>query len=218
MNVQDIVTRVRRTFGDEAAVQVTDDDIFRWITDGQIEIVKQNEGALQVTDFINLVANQSTYVLPADLFILRTVRYKYNSMLSFVTIKYKNMQDFDASIEGWDGSAFAAASPVFFTKYGTDIVLFPTPDQSATDGLKILYNKQPASVAALADPLTLPLVYHTTLVKYCMWQASMLDEDHEPGVMHQGNFQQDIEILATREASDPTDYYPTITVLADDQW
>ncbi len=76
MIVSDVITRVRRTFGDEAAVQVTDDDIIRWINDAQIEVIKHNEGALQKSDLLDLVANQSTYTMPTDLMILQTLRVK----------------------------------------------------------------------------------------------------------------------------------------------
>lgn len=217
MNVQDVVTRVRRVFGDEAAVQVTDTDIIRWINDGQIEIVKSNDGALQKTGLVNLVANQSQYTMPADLFILRSLRYKFSDMLSFSSLKYKNMQEFDDSIDGWDGSAYTTGSPIFFTQYEGYALLFPTPDKSNVGGLKVLYNQKPTDVTTLSDALALPLIYHNTVFKYCMWQASLLDEDHEPAMMYRGDFQDDMSKLMTRETTDPTDKYHTITVLEYDQ-
>jgi hypothetical protein len=209
--------RVRRVFGDDAAVQVTDDDIIRWINDSQIEIVKRNDAALQKTDFVNLVAAQGSYVMPADLLILRSLRYKYTDMLSFSALKYKNMQEFDNSIDGWDGSAYNQSNPIYFTMYENKAILFPVPDRSATAGLKVLYNQKPADVAAPADAIPLPLIYHNTIFKYCMWQASLLDEDHEPALMYMNNFQQDVSMLVNKETKDPVETYPTITVLGYDQ-
>lgn len=217
MNVQDIITRVRRTFGDEAAVQVQDADVIRWINDGQVEIVKRNDGALQKTTLVNLVAGQATYSMPADLFILRSLRYKYDDMLSFSSIKYKNMQEFDDSIDGWDGTAYNASTPQFFTMYEGNVILFPSPDRSVTNGLKVLYSQKPTDVVTALDTPALPLIYHNTLVKYCLAQASLLDEDYEPAAMHQGNFDNDMQLLQTREAQEATATYPTITVLAEDQ-
>lgn len=213
MNVQDVVTRVRRVFGDEAAVQVTDADIIRWINDGQIEIVKNNDQALQKSDLIDLVAGQQQYTMPADFFLLRSLRYKYSDMLSFSALKYKNMQQFDDSVDGWDGSAFTQGHPKFFTMYEGKVLLFPIPDTSVTDGLKILYNQKPTDVASLSDALSLPLIYHNTIFRYCMWQASLLDEDHEPAVMYRGDFQDDMIHLKTRETNEATATYPVITVL-----
>jgi hypothetical protein len=216
MIVQDIVTRIRRTFGDEAAVQVTDADIIRWINDAQIEIVKKNDGALQKTGFVDLVANQSTYTMPTDLFIIRSLRYKFSDMLSYKSIAFKNMQELDDSIDGWDGSAYTTGSPAYFTVYENKALLFPTPDRAQVNGLKILYNQKPTDVTTLNDSLSLPLIYHNTVVTYCMWQASLLDEDHEVAIMYQGNLKDDIQLLQTRESQESTATYKTITVLEDD--
>lgn len=216
MIVSDVITRVRRIFGDEAAVQVTDADIIRWVNDAQIEIVKHNDGALQKTDFVNLVSGQSQYVMPTDLLILRSLRYKFTSMLSFSALQYKNMQQFDESIDGWDGTNYGSGAPQFFTMYEGKVILFPTPDQSFTAGLKILYNQKPADVVLTTDALPLPLIYHNTVLKYCMWQASLLDEDHEPAMMYRSDFQADMNLLLTRETTEAVATYPVITVLQDD--
>lgn len=216
MIVSDIILRVRRVFGDEAAVQVTDADVIRWINDGQIEVIKHNDGALQKTAFINLVAGTSQYSMPADFLILRSLRYKFSDMLSFSALKYKNMQEFDDSIDGWDGAAFNQSSPLFYTMYESQIVLFPVPDQSMTNGLKILYNQKPIDVVGLSDALSLPLMYHNTIFKYCMWQASLLDEDHEPAMMYRSDFQSDMDMLVSKETIDPVEKYHSITVLEDD--
>jgi hypothetical protein len=216
MNVQDVITRIRRTFGDEAAVQIQDADIIRWINDGQVEIVKNNEAALQKTGFVDLVAGTSQYALPTDLMILRTLRYKYTTMPSFVALKYMNMQQFDESIDSWDGTLYGNGSPQIFTLFEGKATLFPTPDQSATSGLKVLYNQKPSDVALITDSLSVPLLYHNTIVSYCMWQASLLDEEHEPALMYQSSFQQDMRLVNNQETRDPMATYSTITTLSED--
>ena len=213
MIVSDIVTRVRRIFGDEAAVQVTDDDIIRWINDAQVEIIKYNEAALQKTGFINITQGQAQYTLPTDLMILRSLRYKYGDMLSFSAIKYKNMQEFDDSIDGWDGTAYSQGKPVFFTMDEGKAILFPIPDGTLTNGLKVLYNQKPTDVVTLMDTLSLPLIYHNTVMKYCMWQASLLDEDHQPALMYKDDFRGDMQMLSTNETTDPVATYHSITTL-----
>lgn len=217
MIVSDIVTRVRRSFGDEAAVQVTNDDIMRWINDGQVEIVKHNEAALQKSDFINLVANQSSYTMPTDILMLRSLRYKFSDMLSYRALKYLSLQAFDDAIDGWDGTAFGAGTPVYFNMFEGRVTLFPTPDRSMIAGLKVLYNKKPVDVASLADTISLPLIYHNTLVSYCMYQASLLDEDNEPAMMHRQTFKEDLGLLMNKETQEATATYPVITVLEFDQ-
>jgi hypothetical protein len=216
MIVEDVIIRVRRIFGDEAAVQVSNDDIIRWINDGQVEIVKHNDAALQTTGFMDIVANQSTYALPVDLLILRSLRYKNADMMSYSHLHFTNMQQFDETVDGWDGSVYSSTSPVCFTRYENNVILFPTPDQSTVNGLKLLYNKRPTDVTIPTDTLGLPLIYHNPIMKYCMWQASLLDEDHEPALMYQNNFQNDMGLLMSKETTDPVDKYHTITVLESD--
>ncbi len=216
MIVSDIITRVRRTFGDEAAVQVDDADIIRWINDGQVEIVKHNDEVLQKSATVNLVANQATYTLPVDLLMLRSLRYKYSDMDSYLKLRYKNMQQFDEEIDGWDGTVFPSNAPQFFTMDEGKAILFPTPDQSSVSGLKVIYNQKPTDVVTNSDTPSLPLLYHTTLVKYCMWQASLLDEDHEPALVYQSNFKDDVDTQRGKETANPVASYSTITVLADD--
>lgn len=217
MLVSDVILRVRRTFGDEAAVQVTDDDIIRWINDAQIEIVRKNESALQKTGYVNLVANQATYTLPTDLLILRLLRFKYTDMLSFNTIKYKNMQEFDESLDGWDGTAYSSGPPQFFTMYEDKATLFPIPDQSATNGLKVLYNQKPADVSAPGDSLSLPAIYHPTIRNYCLWQASLLDEDKDSAALFKSDFSDSVNDLRNHETKDPSNTYSVISVLEYDQ-
>lgn len=212
MIVSDVITRVRRIFGDAAAVQVQDDDIIRWINDGQIEIVKNNDAALQKTSFVNLVAGQSQYTLPTDMLLLRSLRYKYSTMASFQSLVYKNMQQFDESIDGWDGTQYSQGPPQLFTMFEGKAILFPTPDQSSTNGLKVLYNQKPTDVVLTSDALALPTIYHNTIVRYCLWQVSLLDEDLEPAVMYGNDFRADIGVLMNNEVADPSATYPTITV------
>jgi hypothetical protein len=218
VNTQDVVTRVRRTFGDDAAVQVTDADVIRWINDSQIEIVKNNDSALQATTTMSLVANQSEYALPVDLLILRSLKYKFASHLSFTNLRYQNMQQFDETVDGWDGTLYGSGSPVYFTMYDEKMILFPPPQEASAGGLKLLYNQKPVDVVGLSDALALPLIYHNTVVNYCLWQASLMDEDHEPALMYRSSFDDDLIRLKDRETKDPVATYPVITVRQEDAW
>lgn len=216
MIASDIITRVRRVFGDEASVQVQDADILRWINDGQVEIIKHNDTALQKTGYVNLVLGQAEYTLPTDMMILRSLRYKFAAMTAFSSLRYRNMQQFDESIDGWDGNLYSQGNPIFFTVYEDKAILFPTPNESVTSGLKVLYNQKPTDVVANGDALALPLIYHNTILKYCMWQASLLDENNDVALMFKNDFQSDTDMLQNNETVDPVERYQTITVLADD--
>ena len=60
--VGDVYNVVKRIFGDESGVQLTNDDIVRWINEAQVDISKQNQ-VLQTTATVAVTANTATYAL-----------------------------------------------------------------------------------------------------------------------------------------------------------
>src|ERR1041385_4536998 len=99
MNVSDVMTRIKRQFGDESQVQVTDSDIIRWINDGQRQIVMNNEGLLEQVAYTSTVINQQDYTLPVDLLIMRTVHLKDPNSASYFNLKYYTFTEFDQLVD-----------------------------------------------------------------------------------------------------------------------
>lgn len=220
MNLGEIKTRVYRTFGDESAVQVTDADIVRWVNDGQRKICLENEGMLQSSTTTSIVANQQTYSLPADLLVLRSLQYKRTGDTSFYKLRYLSMQEFDEWIDGWNGTTYNSNDSTVYTVYAGEIILFPIPEQSGTNNLKIYYSAQPTDVANDNDNPSLPVIYHNALVDYCLSQAYMLDEDWNAAGNVSQKMQADINKLKSRETATTNNFeaYPRISLLWDDAW
>jgi hypothetical protein len=137
-------------------------------------------------------------------------------MSSYYSLKHVNLQEFDEALSGWDGTAYTSSQPLIFSRYADTISLFPTPDESATAGLKFLYNQVPTDITALLDNLSLPLVYHTTIYKYCMMQATLLDEDYDPAQLHKAIFDEDMRGLIGYENTEQSATYPVISVREED--
>lgn len=218
MNVTDVVTRVERLFGDEAGVQLTEADVIRWINDAQREIVMHNESVLETTSSVDLVVDQDEYTFPTDLYILRSLRYKYTDDLSFNRLQYMNLQEFDSYIAGWDGTFNSSARPLVYTTYEEKIFLYPRPSESSTGGLKILYSKKPTEITTASDPLTLPVIYHNAIVKYCYMMAQEMDEEYEASANALVKFQGDVNALSFKEKHGSDEYYPFMTVRPEDAW
>src|ERR1700755_135259 len=73
----ELQTAVKRTFGDESGVQITDADITRWVNMGCMEIVAQNK-ILQATASVTGVADQASYSLSSialDMIAIEDVSY-----------------------------------------------------------------------------------------------------------------------------------------------
>src|SRR5678815_1932316 len=211
MNVTDVKNRVKRQFGDESGVQITDDDIYKWITDAQTEIIRQNEGLLQSSALSNSVAGQSNYTLPADYFTIKTVMY--NS----IKLKGLTLQQFEEYLDGWQNTQlYGTGTPQAYMVYNDLLTLFPTPDTSTANVIKIYYSRKPTTIAADGDPIDLPTAYHPTIVKYCLQQAYELDEDWQAFAAKQGQVRDDINTLRDNEELNQKVYYPTITYLPED--
>lgn len=218
MNLGEIKTRVYRTFGDEAQVQITDADIVRWVNDGQRKICLENEGMLQSQAFASSVADQQSYSLPADLLVLRSLQYQQTGDRAFYKLKHMSLQDFDEFIDGWNGTIYGTATPTVYTVYASQILLFPIPDDSGSNNIKIFYSANPTDMSGDSDEPSLPLIYHNALVDYALTQAYMLDEDWNAAGNLSQKMQADINKLKSREDGNAqnNEHYPVISVRWED--
>lgn len=213
MNVQDVANRVKRTFGDDAGVQVTDDDIIRWINDAQLQISVDNEELLETVATADIVSGQADYTMPTNLNTLRSLMFNNFKLRSLSFNEFNEYIDgFKATVQ--QGGYGNGKSEVFMV-YGGTVTLFPTPNQSITGGLRIYYARHPASVGTLADGLGVPDRYHNSVVEYCLRMAYEMDENVEMAAYKGNQFAAQVQKLKSQEKT-TTEYYPSITTLAED--
>lgn len=217
MLVSEIITRVKRQFGDESGVQLTDEDIIRYINEGQRLIVTQNEGLLETIATSNAVANQQEYTIPTDALIIRTLSYKGPDDSAYYKLQGMSMPQLDEFIDGWSGNANNTGTPIVYTIFRQNIILFPIPDRSQTAAIKIYYNRSPVDITSGTDTPDLPLLYHDTLVKQCLQMAYELDEDWEASQQKASQLREDVTILRGRQDWKQQDTYPMITIRWEDQ-
>lgn len=217
MNVLDIQTYIKRQFGDESGVQVTDTDITRWINSAQRQIVLQNESLLEVAGTTDIVASQQVYSLPVDLLILRGIQYKSNVSQAYYRLKGYSLAEFNEKIDGWDGTS-ESSDPICYTVFADEITVFPVPNVSVIAGLKVYYNRKPVDVVSPSDIPELPILYHETIIKYCLQQAYELDEDWDGVGNKAQEFDREVNFLRGRQEWKTQEHYPVITVLNGDDW
>lgn len=218
MIISDIKTRVKRAFGDESGVQITDDDIKRWINDGQREIVMNNEGLLEKTATANIITDTQSYNLPVDLLILKAIHFKGSSDTAYRPLRGMTFTEFNEYIDGWDGATSVVGTPVSYTIHAGKIYLFPVPDSDISSALKIYYQRSPTDIVNDGDTPDLPLLYHSVLVNYCLRQAHEMDEDLEAAAFKDTKIATDLALLKGRDDWSKQETYPVITVLSDDAW
>lgn len=213
MNVQGVADRVKRIFGDEGGVQITDTDLIRWINDAQEQIVADNQGLMEATVSASSIANQADYDVPVDLFTLRSLMY------NGFRLKSMSFQEFNEYVDGFRASSgttpYTAGTPEMFMVWNRQITLFPTPDKALANGIRIYYIKHPPPVANLADSLSVPLEYHNIVVDYCLQQAYEIDEDIIKFNFKKTEVDENLKKLNDLNKS-TQEYYPRITVLPED--
>jgi hypothetical protein len=216
MNVSDVINRVKRTFGDEAGVQITDQDIIRWINDGQEEIVISNEGLMETVAQTSIVENQMEFDVPADMSVLRSLKYKG------YRLKYMSVAEFNEYIDGYSAapgiSPYGPGIPEIFTVFANKITVFPKPlPPVEVNNITIFYMRHPTEVVQIADPLSVPLQYHKAVVDYCLKCAYELDEDMQKSSMKKAEFDEKMMKLNDRNKWISQEYYPRITTLPEDE-
>src|SRR6187455_362795 len=188
MKLGDILTRVKRQFGDDVGAQITDEDIVRWCNDACLEIAMANAtnqgyflGTTPVTSGVK------EYELPADLLTLRSIRLE-NSKLVGTT--YEQITEVD------DYSDTTSGKPTHYYVYGGRVNLYPIPSQDYS-ALTIMYVKTPdiLSVEMVDIEPDVPVQYHPRIVEYCIAQAAELDDNLAHYQQKMGQFQQNILAL-----------------------
>lgn len=169
LTVQQIITRVRRQFGDEDSAQIADATFIDYINDAMRDIVLANN-LLQVKATVPTVAGTSAYNLPADL--LRLHHVSWNGQ----PLREENIQVVQDNVDQMDNTAnFPVGSPETYWIYAGQLNLYPSPGSVAN--ITIYYNRNPTAVVAVGDTPELPARYDNRIIEYCLGKAGELDEN-----------------------------------------
>jgi len=209
LTVQDVITRVKRQFGDEAGVQVTDDDIIRWVNDGTREIVSKN-GILRTKATTNVVAGMSKYAFPADILTLVSITFDGRP------VRHMSFQDAQQWVLDVDPDLTATGTPEIWYEWANELNFYPTPNASITGGIVSYYVRAPALATDGLSVLELPNRYFDRLMEYVMHKAYQMDDDTGASQAELAKMESNLNALAEEETNPQNLFYPTITVLYED--
>lgn len=205
--VQDVYDFVKRTFGDEAGVQLSNADIVRWINEAQEEIAVANK-AIQAVATTPLVADQTDYSLSTV-----TPRiYEINSILiDGRRVGNIPVSQAEESISLADPEGSETGAPQFWYEWANTIKFWPKPNAGGT--IQIRYIAFPSDVTTNgADVLSLRDEYFMDIVNYVLKQAYEMDENPEMMQAKAQEFTQSVTERGEKETNSQHMTYPTITV------
>jgi hypothetical protein len=140
--VSDVLTAVKRQFGDESGAQVTDTDIIRWINQGQLEIAKLNKPFKSIAT-TNTVVGQNSYDFPSDKIL--TIEALYYNGAPIKNISFSEIQE--TVLANTDPTQLNGTPTVWY-EWDEKIYLYPVPD-TANKVLTAYITHYPATVSAI---------------------------------------------------------------------
>lgn len=198
----DVSLRVRSQFGDTSGAQLGDPALLSWINDGQREIVNSNP-ILRDVKYTNLTAGQSDYSFPGDKVLLIEAIYVNGYPLKNVTPQ--EARDYIQSADP-EKTLKADRPEIWYERAGV-ISLYPVPNKTFTNGLKLEFIKNPTSLVTLSDSLTIPDRYFNELVNYVISQALEMDENYDAANYKFRQFRDGLDRLFTKDAQSQDSLY-----------
>lgn len=210
--VSDVDAYVKRQFGDESGVQITSDDIIRWINAGQMEIFRRNE-PIKATSTADLTAGTDTYTFPSFFFSILKIQ---SILVNNTIVEYRSYQEAEEYVLANDPNKVQTAdTPLIWYEWGGEFTFWPVPAVSATNGIKIRYIPAPTAVSLQTDLLSIPDTYFNRLLEFVLAQAYELDEDWGAASAKAEQFGTNLDSQVAQDSVE-TDTYPRITILVDD--
>ena len=164
MNVATLLTQIKRQFGDEYDVIITNSDIYGWIHDAQLDIIRRTG------------VNEQTVVTTVGAFPV--------SVPDQITIKrvsidnkaltYVSREEFD--LIGLSTN-LSPETPKYWFRNGDTVRLYPQKPGDTT-AITIHYAKVPPLLTgAGGEVLAVPESYHTDILHYCLARAHNKNEN-----------------------------------------
>lgn len=194
---------VLRTFGDEAGVQIDEQDVLQWANDAQQAINSKNK-IFKSKSTTQTVPGQAEYTFPDDL-IQQIEAITYNG-LPLKAVEMPSAQD---TLFEPDSKPGTTGDPVAWYEWAGTFTLFPAPDKARD--LSLYYTRYPEPLTGADDqPLDVPDKYYQAVVDYVLWKCYELDEDWNGAQFKEQQFRTALEEQAEEEREVAHMTYPVI--------
>jgi hypothetical protein len=202
--VGDVYAQVKRVFGDESGVQLTNDDIARWINEAQTDIATQNQ-VLQATATMNVVPNQATYSLSS---VTPSIDSIASILLNGRRVGNIPISQAEESISLADPEGLEIGAPQFWYEWAGQITFWPTPGQPYT--MLIRYTAEPTTVTTSTnDLLSVPDECFSDVCNYVLMRAYEMDENAEMMAVKQAEYSTSVAERGETERQAATMTYET---------
>lgn len=205
----DVAIYVKRQFGDESGVQITDADIYRWIDSAQLEITARI-APVKGKATTSLVAGQRDYQLSG-----LAIHQIESIHIDGTRIENMPFQEAEQKILHENLNGFEQTRPAFWYEWAGTISFYPTPNESLTDGIEVFYTRMPSRVTSPTATLTVPDKFYEAVCAWVLSKAYELDEEFNQSQTQRTFFEQKLMGQNGEELESAHATYSTITYIED---
>ena len=158
MLVADALRKIKRQFGDEYNVVIIDQDIYDWIHDAELDIIRST-----ATNDLTISVSSAAFPAPIpDKVNLKRLAVNNRTLVN-ISLPQLDMMKL---------STVSVGQPEYWYYEGMKAYLWPVPDPSAPVNVSITYVKTPDVMTDIGpNAFTVPEVFHEDVVKYCLARA-----------------------------------------------
>lgn len=180
----DILSYVKRAFGDESGVQITDSDILMWA----------NEAQLDIANSTRCIQGKATAPLPSGTYELDLPTQAASSIVTLrlddVPIPGIEFSQAEQELQRVDPKRNATGKPEWWTKWGNTVTFYPTPSEDST--ITVFYIGIPDNLTGAASVVGIPDRYFSALLQYVLSKAYELDEDYDAQQRAMADYEQKV--------------------------
>lgn len=205
--VAEVMTAVKRQFGDESGVQLEDADIIRWVNDAQDVIVAKTK-VLKAKSTTPSVPGQTAYTFPSE--NIHQVESLHYDGMRILNMSFAEAEEYVFSA---DPTQAMSGFPSIWYEWAGSFTLWPTPDD--VKSIDLYYTKRPARVTSSSDVLSVPDKFYQQVIQYVLQNAYEMDEDLANAQAKGQQFDQNINDFSEEDRTAQNMTYSTITVYND---
>jgi hypothetical protein len=164
MDVADLILQVKRQYGDEYGVVVTDPDLLQFIYEGEMDIIRSTGGF--DTKMLATAANTFPIQVPGTIQIIRIT-------MGDKALTYVSQPELDLIKAAL--TTVGGAPQYWYNQNNEYVMLYPKTDQ--TTPIDIFYKHTPIKRTVATGPLTVPEKYHTDLLQFCLARCHNKNRD-----------------------------------------
>jgi hypothetical protein len=184
----DALTNCRRQLNETTAAFWSDAEIYGYLSEAE-RLLAGKIGGYQVRTAHTTVTGTSTYTMPAG--CLRIDRVTYDGK----KLKGANFRDRDF-LDGTDyGSTLQSGKPEIYIPFGSEISLFPVPDDAKT--LQWFFRKTPTRITNATAFTIQEETLQEMLPDYAIWKCSLKDQELARADRHKQAWDQNLTMAAS---------------------